>query len=225
MNPTSRLVAIAAGCILLSPTGTFAATQPLAAPAQLSNPTVINFDGLPHLTVANNLFQDLGVNFGRDDGQAVFIQEWTQLPRFTTSPPNVLSTITDFTTTTSFATHLNAQFTTPVFALGAYFGNDQDLSRFSFTRLSVFDFSNQLLGVVDVPVNNNTSVDQYIGLQSDVPIFGARFENFESAGLPSTVYSVVVDDFSFSIVPEPTAFALLTLGGFAISLLRSNPWP
>ncbi len=96
-------------------------------------------------------------------------------------------------------------------ALGAWFGNDQGDPDYSSTRLSVFGSLGQLLGSVQIAVNNNTSVDQFIGIGSDIPFFSARFENLNSSGQPSGGYSVVIDNLSFAQVPEPGMSSLLGL--------------
>ena len=115
----------------------------------------------------------------------------------------------------TFATDLNLSFTGPVFELGAFFGNDQGFGGYTATTLSVFDVNHTLLGSVTVPTNNNTSVDQFIGLDSTIPFFSAQFAN------NGTSLSVVLDDVKFSSpVPEPTSSSLLIFGGIALLALK-----
>jgi len=190
-----------------------AATFNINSPAAINNATTINFEGYADLTVVNNLYQNQGISFSRDDGQAVFISNWSALGRLTSSPSNVLATITDFHLDSTWATQLNVASSSPLYAIGAYFGNDQNNPDYAFTRLSVYGALGQLLGSVQVDVNNNTSVDQFIGIGSDVPFTQARFENFSSSGLPTQGYSVVIDDLAFAAVPEPTIAAMILLGG------------
>ncbi len=212
------LAAICAICPGRTALGAFFA---LTSPNELVNPTTITFDGYADLTIANNLFQSQGVTFSRDDGQAVFISDWAALGRTTPSPPDVLATITDFVHTTSYVTHLNAQFANPLSAIGAYFGNDQGMD-YAFTRLTLYGLSGEVVGSVDVAANNNTSVDQFIGIQSDVPFVQARFENFNSAGSPSTQLSVVIDNLSFVPVPEPGTLSLAALALAGLLFFRKR---
>lgn len=191
----------------------------LSSSGQIPAPQTITFDGYPHHTVANNLYQNLGISFSRDDGQPVYIYDWSALGRVTQSPPDVLATTA--TPTANFASHLNVVSSTPLYSLGAYFGNDQYPDDFSFVRLTVYGPLNQLIGSVQVPVNNNTSVDQFIGIQSNVPFVRARFENFSPLGFPSSTYAVNIDNLSFS-VPEPTSLALLGLGGLILIRCRRS---
>src|SRR4051794_8937072 len=95
----------------------------LISPTEFSLPTTqINFDGFPHQTVANNLFLDQQVSFQRDDGLSVFIYDWQSFGRSTTSPPNVLATVSGPPgSLVGFVTHLNVLFAMPVFEVGAFF--------------------------------------------------------------------------------------------------------
>jgi hypothetical protein len=193
------------------------------SPADISGATTINFDGYPDQAVANTLLLGQGVTLTRDDGAAIYLVDWTAWGRTTTSPDNVLATVSDPDAHFPYATHLNALFSFPVFALGAYFGNDQPQSPnppgdFSSARLSAYGLSGQLLGSVTVAANHNTSVDQFIGIRSDVPFSRVRFENLSDLGSPSQLYAVVVDDLIF--VPEPATLSLLAMGGLGALLRR-----
>ena len=154
----------------------------------------INFDDHPANVAVNTLYQSQGITFTRDDGQGIPIFDWSSLGRTTTSPPNVLATLYQPPFSNSYVTHLNVVADAPLVGLGAYFGNDQGSPDFAFIRLTAYDASDQVVGSVDVAVNNNTSVDQFVGLTSVVPFVRARFENFASDGTPSGGYSVILDD-------------------------------
>jgi len=80
--------------------------------------------------------------------------------------------------------------------------------------MSAFDLASNLLGYVEVTANQNTSVDQFIGLRSDIPIAGVRFDNLGSSGAQTQDYSVVLDNLVFAPVPcaEP---AQLNIGLYA----------
>jgi len=190
----------------------------LTSPTQITgSATTINFDNVADGTVANTLYQGQGVLFSRDDGFAVPVYDWAALGRTTTSPPNVIATVSGTFqghVVTTFALALNLSFNGPEFELGAFFGNDQGFGGYTQTTLSVFDINHTLLGSVSVPTNNNTSVDQFIGLQSTVPFFSARFEN------NGTNLSVVLDDVKFSQVPEPPTFSFPIIGGIALLALK-----
>ena len=89
----------------------------------------------------------------------------------TTSSPNVIATVLgtfEGQEVPTWANQLNLVFSSPVNAVGAFFGNDQIglEDRTGFTeRLSVFRDNDTLLGSVIVDSNNNTNVDQFIGVQ------------------------------------------------------------
>jgi hypothetical protein len=190
-----------------------------ASPIQLNSladfsaaPTLINFDGLPDGTVVNNLFAAQGVTFARDDGQAVPVIDWTSLGRTTTSPTNVIGTIS--TSAAHYVFDLNVLFGSPILQVGAFFGNDQGVG-YTQTTLEVFDIANNSLGSVVVNTNDNTSVDQFIGLSSTAPFARARFSN------NGTFLAVVLDDLQFvSRVPEPASAWLLITGGLALGAFR-----
>ena len=101
---------------------TDAAVSPLGSPGDITGPTTtINFDGHPDGTVANTLYQSQGVTFSRDDGQAVVLTDYTALGRLTPSAPNAIGTRWLPGVNSTYATHLNVQFTSPLFAVGAFF--------------------------------------------------------------------------------------------------------
>jgi hypothetical protein len=200
-----------------------AAIVPLGSPLEIMNGVSIDFEGYPDETIANTLYQNQGITFTRDDIDPIFLSDWTSLGRTTTSPVNVLATIRVLPVNTTWATHLNIISTTPLHALGAYFGNDQGNSDFTTIRLSAYDFTGALLGSLEVNANGNTSVDQFIGLRSDIPFARVRFDTISAAGLQSQIYSVVVDDLIFAPVPEPSAICLSVAVWAAILVkLRAN---
>jgi hypothetical protein len=88
-------------------------------------------------------------------------------------------------------------------------------------KLSVYGLSHQLLGSVEVPVNDNTSVDQFIGIESTIPFTEAVFQTVTSSGLPGTVFAVVIDNLSFSAVGSvPDGSSDLVMLGVAIAGLE-----
>lgn len=205
----SRIFCVVIMCLV--PLMLSATINQLTSPTQISNPAVtINFDSYPSGTVTNLLYQSQGVVFSRHDGYAIPIFDWSSLGRSTTSPPNVIATISGTFQgqyVPTWSTDLELSFTQPTFALGAYFGNDQGGGGYTQTTLSVFDAQHVLLGSVVVPTNDNTSVDQFIGLTSTVPFAYAEFDNSGS------FYSVVLDDVKYgSAVPEPGSLLLMGTG-------------
>src|SRR5262245_35673244 len=149
MTPRFLLVVIALASSIVS-AGAMAAVSPVYAPSEIEDSVGISFDGYPDETVANSLFLDQGVQFSRDDAAAIAINDWSALDRITTSPRNVIATIS-FAGTLRYSTHLNASFSSPVSAVGAYFGNDQYLPDFSYIRLSAYGALGELLGSADFP--------------------------------------------------------------------------
>jgi hypothetical protein len=200
------IILMAAMLLIISVRGAATIVQ-LTSPAEFIYPTTaIDFDDGPKGTVANTRYLAQGVAFSRDDGFEILLDDWQSLGWVTTSPPNVLVTI-KFPAPT-WVMHLNATFTSPIFEIGAFFGNDQGYG-YSETKLSIFDSYGVLLGSVRMPTNNNTSLDQFIGLRSDVPFYSARFEN------NGQWLAVCIDDITFT-VPEPCTLSLLVLGGLAL---------
>lgn len=213
MKPgTSRLFRLT-GWLCLSACWSNAALSPLNSPTEISGPaTTINFDGRPHGTVANTLYQSLGVTFSRDDGQAVVLYDYTAIGRLTPSPPNTIGTAWIPGVNSSAVTHLNARFASPLFAIGAYFGNERGDSDFTSISLSVFGLSGDLLGSVVVAGNGNRHADQFIGLTSDIPFSRVRFDNLTASGSQSSIFAVSLDNLVFAPVPEPSTVCLLGLG-------------
>jgi hypothetical protein len=105
----------------------------------------------------------------------------------------------------TYTTSLDVTFLQPTFEIGAFFGNDDPEFDFTTITLSVFDKNGNLLGSYPRTANENTSVDQFLGIRSDVPFYSARFEN------NGETRCIVLDDMSFS-VPEPCTLLLLGLG-------------
>jgi hypothetical protein len=201
------------------------ASDAMSAVVQITSPddflypsTTIDFDdGIDH-QAANTRYLSEGVEFSRDDGQNIAIENWQDSGRITTSQPNVLATVSGpigGQDVTGWTTHLNAGFVVPVYEVGAFFGNDQFFS-FDKITLSAYGENNSLLGSVSVATNFNTSVDQFIGLSSDELIHSVRFQN------SGTYLCVVIDDFQFSPVPEPATLLLFGLGGLLMLKRKSK---
>jgi hypothetical protein len=164
----------------------------LFSPTEFNYPaTTIDFDDGSDRTVANTRYLGQGVEFSRDDGREVVLLDWQAAGKVTTSPPSILATVKYPAPT--WVTHLNATFSDPIFELGAFFGNDDQGYEFTRMTLSAFDEKGSLLGSVTLNTNNNNlTVDQFIGLRSNVPIYSARFEqNGED-------WAVCIDDMSFT---------------------------
>lgn len=192
-----------------------AAVVQLTSPAGFIHPaTTIGFDDGPDHTVANTRYIADGIEFSRDDGFEILLEDWQGIGRVTTSPPNVLATVKTSPTGPPWVMHLNTTFSWPILELGAFFGNDQGYG-YTATKLSIFDSRGALLGSVMVPTNNNTSVDQFIGLRSDVPFYSARFEN------NGDWLCIVLDDVAFT-VPEPATALLFALGGLVLVRKRTR---
>lgn len=208
--------------LAVSVSETGAAVSPVESAASISGGTTLNFDGYAHNTIANTLYQSQGITFTRDDGQPVLVYDYVAIGRTTPSPRNVISTSLAPGINTSYATHLNVLSASPLFAVGAYFGNDRGDSDFTSISLSVFGLSGDLLGSVIVAGNGIRSADQFIGLSSDVPFTRIRFDNLNASGGHSTGFAVAVDNFVFSPVPEPSSVLLIVLSLLGIYFARSK---
>jgi hypothetical protein len=178
--------------------------------------TTINFDDAVAGSTINNRYSAQGVQLTRDDGLAVVAFDWAGLGFTTSSGPNVMAT-TGF----PFSTSANFIFSNPVNEIGMYFGNDQANGGYTMSTLFAYDVSNNLIGSVSLNTNNNTSVDQYIGLLSSVTIARARIEN------NGTQLAVVVDDLAFGTsgtsVPEPSTLWLTLLAAPVALYRRRRP--
>jgi hypothetical protein len=179
--------------------------------------TTINFDDAVAGSTINNRYSAQGVQFTRDDGSAVVAFDWAGIGFTTISAPNVMAT-----TGSPFSTSANFIFSNPVNEIGMYFGNDQGRGGYTMSTLFAYDASDNLIGSVFVNTNNNTSVDQYIGLLSTVTIARARIEN------NGTTLAVVVDDLAFGTsggtsVPEPSTLWLTLLAAPVALYRRRRP--
>ncbi len=189
----------------------------LTSPSDFLHPsTMIDFDDAIHLQAANVLYLSEGVEFSRDDGQGVAIYKSSNPEMTTTSYPNHLATVGSSLSgypASTWVTHLNAGFIVLAYEVGAYFGNDQG-GDFNRITLSAYGENSNFLGSVAVNANNNTSVDQFIGLSSNELIHSVRFQN------NGEWYAVAIDDFVFSPIPEPATLLLLGLGAFVLRRKR-----
>ncbi|MEA2711497.1 MAG: hypothetical protein QOF78_4098 [Phycisphaerales bacterium] len=208
------VVVVIAGFVLAGVSN--AAVLQLSGPGAFITPnSAANYDAWPELTVANNLYSAQGLTLSLPAGGNVPVYDWAGLGRATSSAPNVVAAVgmPGF----NYSSAIDANFAAPITEVGAYMGNDQGVYDGSFRdfTLSVFDASNTLLGSVTVVANQNTSVDQFVGLRSSVPFVRARFENTDwvtaNQGLSATF-----DDLTFSNVPEPTGLAAALLAATAI---------
>ena len=195
-----------------------------AAVIQLTGPgdfitanSVASFDAWPEYTVANNLYSAQGLTLSLPGGGDMPVYDWAAIGRVTTSSPNVVAAVggPGFT----FSTAIDANFAAPITEVGAYMGNDQGIYDGSFQdyTLSLYDAANTLVGSLTVTANQNTSVDQFLGLRSTLPFVRARFENDNWVTVNQGL-SATIDDLTFSTVPEPAslgAVLLLTAAGFA----------
>ncbi len=202
-----------------------AAVHELMSPTEIDGGVTLKFDEVAPGTVLNNRYPQFGIQFSRDDAQAVTAYDFAAIGRTTSSGRNVINSGYVPGVNTTWSTHLNARITVPQFAIGAYWGNDRGDSDFTAIRMSVFSATDELIGSVTVNANGIRSADQYIGLASDVGFTRVRFENLNSAGGVSRSFAVALDDLKFSslaVVPEPSTFGLLgaALVGAAFIRLR-----
>lgn len=218
-SPSHSLVSLAGAFISMLCTAR-ADVHPVIQPSELAGPlaSTLTFEGHGDLTALNSAYSGQGIVFSRDDGDRVFAYNWTALGRQTISPDVVLATIV-VPGVNGAVTHLNLDSSIPLTSIGAYFGNDQNDPDFTQIRLSAWDASNTLLGSVTLNANQNTSVDQFIGLRSDVPFTRVRFENLDATGAPSRYNSVVIDNLTFVAVPEPSVRALLVCGALGVGVM------
>lgn len=185
----------------------------------------IDFDGHPDFTVADQLYQNQGITFWRDDGRSIFLWDVASHGWDTTSDRFALATVANQSTDWRYVTHLNLQSAIPLFAIGAFFGNDQTLwgnTDFTTLRMSAYDSAHQYLGSTEVTANQNTDVDQFIGIASDTPFTTVRFENLSSSGMPTVAYSVVIDDLIYAPVPEPMSGLLMACGLVTLLVIRGH---
>jgi hypothetical protein len=205
-----RAAAVAALAALALGSVARATVLRLDSPGQMSPPlTTIDFEGYPHLTAADTLYESQGVRFSRDDGGKTA----TYHPASYSAHSGVafLATPGWQDAPLGSSTHLNVEFGSLVREVGAFFGNDRDgPGVFDSLRLSVFGVAGETLGTVSVVSNRNGDTDQYIGLRSDVPFVRARFEH------DAPQYGVAIDDLSFTALPEPSVLPLLALAMAAL---------
>jgi len=193
-----------------------AAVDALESPEEIVGGVTLGFDEFSHGTIIGERFSQFGIRFTRGDGDGVVAYDYVAIGRTTSSPRNVLSTAWIQGVNAGYSTRLYALSTSPLYSVGAYFGNDRGDSDFLSMRLSVFGLTGNLLGSVTVEGNGNRGADQYIGITSDVPFTRMRFDNIRGDGEQSRSFAVSLDDFKFSqipvLVPEPSAFCLFGLG-------------
>jgi hypothetical protein len=223
-----RVVGLLVVLVLCTPAVAPALVTQLYSSSEL-NPSdiTIGFDDGSDYDVANVRYQvSDGVTFSRDDGKDVYLFDWQGRGLDTTSLPNVLATVGAEALPESDSPapgpvpHLNVSFLSPMTEIGAYFGNDAG-GGFTEMTLSIFDQSSSTWLSVLVTPNENFSVDQFIGLRSDIPFTLARFEH-NASWLP-----IVIDDLSFSnvtptVVPVPSAVLLGCIGIATVRWLRKR---
>lgn len=214
MTLRSTLVALLSTTFL--PVCALASVVSLTAPGDFSaSATRIDFDDKANYTRANDAYAAQGVTFTRDDGKGIAVLDLSPAPFTTSSPKNVLATITAVFGTEvvdTGATDLNLLFSAGATEVGAYFGNDL-LEEYLVMTLSLFDSTDTLIGSESWDGNGNLNVDQFVGLRSDVTFYRARF----SVNVPSR--AVLLDDVTFTSaqVPEPSTLALIGLSLAALS--------
>ena len=210
-------------CVFCAVLVAHAQVTQLTSPNDLgSGRTTLSFDEFTDYLPANTTYASIGITFSRDDGYVVPVLAATAYGIAVPSSNYVLFSgfYPGIGPTNSYTTHIVVNSLQPLTQIGAFFGNDGYISDFAFQRLSLFGAANELIGSLDVAVNNNRNVDQFIGLRSTVPFYHARFENFTPSGTPSEGYGVALDDLTFTQVPEPSTWALIGFGAASIWLFR-----
>lgn len=184
-----------------------AAFVQLVSPGAMSGPvTTLNFDS----GVVN------GANMSFEAGAAIVTTGFSTMHSglfglaeaspFTTGPDNL------------------ANFSTGVYQVGMYFGNDDRCCTSGFTAtLSAYDSLDNLIGAVSVVANMNDSADQFLGIQTDTLIFKTILDY----GTANPSLWGVIDDFSYGgnslgTVPEPASFALLAFGLICVAASRKR---
>lgn len=113
-----------------------------------------------------------------------------------------------------------ATFTSGVYQVGFYFGNDDLCCIGGFTAtLSAYDVADVLIGSVSLLANMNDNADQFLGIQTDTLIFRTVL----SYGVGGPQLWGVVDDFSYggnSLVPEPASLLLFGTGALGVAVAR-----
>jgi hypothetical protein len=103
---------------------------------------------------------------------------------------------------------MTISFSQPVSEIGAFFWDNDD-----WRRLSIFGANDEPLGSLDVATKGTWILDEFVGLRSSSPIYSARFER----GLNG---AVVLDDLSFTVIPEPSTYAMVAIGALCALVLR-----
>ena len=195
MNKLGLMKALVLGAALSAPVVASAAFVQLANPGQMTGAiTTLNFDsGVvngPNMAFEPGSFI-AGTNFSTMHSDGFGLAEASP---FTSGPDNL------------------ATFTSGVYQVGLYFGNDDLCCVGGFTAtLYAYDSLNVLIGSVSVVANMNDNADQFLGIQTDTLIYKTMLDY--GAGNPALWG--VIDDFSYggnSLVPEPATLALIGLG-------------
>jgi hypothetical protein len=181
--------------VVVGPVASAALLTPIASPAGFVSPT----------TYANDF--ETAINLPQFTFDATAELELASiLSRGVTS--SGVQGLKEFDNRTNPNGPLNVTFAAPVHEIGMFFGNDDFNFQFN-AILEVFDAANVSLGNVQVAVNRNDFVDQYLGVRSDTPIQYAAISYQRTQAQQLAVY---IDDFRIGTVPEPTG-AVLVLAG------------
>lgn len=180
---------------VVGPVASAALLTPIASPAGFASPTTYTNDfetaiNLPQFTFDATAELELAtiLSFGVTSSGVQGLKEFDNL----TNPNGPL----------------NVTFTAPVHEVGMFFGNDDFSFQFN-AILEIFDAANISLGNVQVAVNRNDFVDQYIGVRSDTPIKYATISYQRSQAQQLAVF---IDDFKIGTIPEPTGAVLISAG-------------